>query len=441
MESSPVPSRDLSAIWQAVLGHLEVELSGHSFNTWLRGTRALRLDGGRLIIEARTALSCEWLNIKLSAVVARAVASQLGHEAEVEFVPRGSEAATATRLEAPPAEALAPPLAAIAGRLNCAYTFERYLAGEGNQVAYESCTRLLERDGLPISPVVIYGPPGMGKTHLLHALACRAAAASRRVACFSAEEFTTQYITAIRTGGMEAFQAAVRSVDLFVIDDLQYLAGKKGTLEELVHTIDAVSNSGGHIVTASERHPFDLDLPDRLSSRLAAGIITRVEPFIIQERREFIDHVARGLRAGLPTWAVERIAGCEIPSTRVLLGAVHAAVALSRCGRLDPARLDADLTRVAAVEAAPAGHDDRAILEAIARHFETSFEALTGRSRVAAVSSARAIAIYALKERGRSLSQIAALLGKRDPSTISQLQARGRQLLDADPALQARLAG
>ncbi|MEP7217217.1 MAG: DnaA/Hda family protein [Anaerolineaceae bacterium] len=441
MESSPASSRDLSAVWQAVLGHLQVELSGHSFNTWLRGTRALRLDGGRLIIEARTALSCEWLNIKLSAVVARAVGAQLGQEAEVEFVPRGSDAAVAARPEASPGEAPPAPPAAVAGHLNCAYTFERYLPGEGNQVAYESCTRLLERDGLPISPVVIYGPPGMGKTHLLHALACRALAASKRVACFSAEEFTTQYITAIRTGGMEAFQVSVRGVDLFVIDDLQYLAGKKGTLDELVHTIDAVSNSGGHIVTASERHPFDLDLPDRLSSRLAAGIITRVEPFIMQERREFIDHVARGLRAGLPTWAVERIAGCEIPSTRVLLGAVHAAVALSRCGRLDPSRLDADLMRVAAVDAAPSGHDDRAILEAIADHFETSFEALTGRSRMATVSSARAIAIYALKERGRSLSQIAALLAKRDPSTISQLQARGRQLLTADPALQARLAG
>jgi len=441
MEPSSASPRDISELWQAVLGRLQVELSPHSFNTWLRGTRALQLNGGKLIIEARTALSCEWLNIKLDAVVARAVAVQLGYEVEVEFVPRGSLAADVPPAEASRSQEKPGPVAVIAGRLNCAFTFERYLPGEGNQIAYESCTRLLERDELPISPVVIFGPPGLGKTHLLHALACRAANASKRVACFSAEEFTTQFVTAIRTGGMEAFQAAVRSVDLFVIDDLQYLAGKKGTLDELVHTIDAVTNSGGHVVVASERHPFDLDLPDRLSSRLAAGIITRVEPFITQERREFIDHVSRGLRASLPTWAVERIAGCEIPSTRVLLGAVHAAVALGRCGRLDPARLDADLLRVAAVESAPAGHDDRAVLDAIALHFETSFEALTGRSRVAAVSSARAIAIFALKERGRSLSQIAELLGNRDPSTISQLQARGRELLAASPALQAQLAG
>ncbi len=441
MEPSPATSPDLSEAWVAALGHLQVELSSHSFNTWLRGTRALRLEGGRLVIEARTALSCEWLNIKLGSVVARVAGSQLGCEVEVEFVPRGSVAATFAAPVSAGGAARPAPVTAVVGRVNCAFTFERYISGEGNQVAHDSCTRLLEGDGLPISPVVIYGAPGMGKTHLLHALACQAAAASKRVACLNAEEFTNRYQAAIRNGGMEVFQAAVRGVDLFVIDDLQYLRGKDGTLRELVYTIDAVTNDGGHVVVASEVHPSELELPERLSSRLAAGIVTRVGPFLMDERRQFIDHVARGLRAGLPAWAVERIAGCEIPSTRVLQGAVHAAVALGRCGRLDPARLDADLTRVAVVESAPAGCDDRATLEVIARHFETSFEALTGRARGTVLNGARAIAIHTLKERGRSLSQIAVLLDGRDPSTISQLQARGRNLLAQQPALQARLLG
>ena len=439
MESSPTAPSELAEVWLAVLGRLQVQLSTHSFNTWLRGTRALRLEGGRLIIEARTALSCEWLNIKLDAVVAEAVTLHVGHEVEVEFVPRGSvEAAGALPAGEPTALPARP--SSVVGRMNCAFTFERYLPSEGNQLAYESCLRLLAADEQPISPVVIFGAPGMGKTHLLHALACRAAAANRRVANLNAEEFTTLFQNAIRNKEMDAFQDSVRTVDLFIIDDLQYLAGKTGTLDQLVHTIDAVSNSGGHVVVASERHPFDLDLPERLSSRLAAGIITRVEPFVMEERREFIDQVARSLRAGLPTWAVERIAGCEIPSTRVLQGAVHAAVALGRCGRLDPERLDADLTRVAVVDASPAGCDDRELLDVIARHFETSFEELSGRSRISAVSNARAIAIFALKARGRSLSQIASVLGKRDPSTISQLQSRGRQLLADDTVLQARLA-
>lgn len=438
MEALSPIEPNLSESWQAVLGRLQVELPAHNFNTWLRGTRALRLEGGRLLIEARTALSCEWLNIKLGAVVGLAVSAQLARAVEVEFVPRGSVGAAE---DAPERYGRGAPETGVVGRVNCAFTFERYIPGEGNQVAYESCMRLLEGDQLPISPVVIYGAPGLGKTHLLHALACRAAAASRRVACLNAEEFTTRFQSALHGGGMEAFRTDLRSVDLFIIDDLQYLAGKKATLDELLHTLDVVSNAGGHVVVASERHPSDLELPERLASRLAAGIATRVEPFALGERRQFIDHIARGLRAGLPTWAVERIAGCEIPSTRVLQGAVHAAVALGRCGRLDPARLDADLMRVVAVDSAPSGSDDRAVLETIARHFGVPLEALIGRTRGTAVNGARAIAIHALKERGRSLSQIAAILDGRDPSTISQLQTRGRDLLAQDAALQARLVG
>jgi chromosomal replication initiator protein len=308
-------------------------------------------------------------------------------------------------------------------------------------VAFESCTALVETADLRISPVVVFGAPGMGKTHLLHALACRAAAIGRRVVCLHAEEFTTRYLTAIRGGEMEEFQATVRAADLLLIDDLQYLTGKKGTLDELVHTIDAVTNNGGHVVVASERHPFDLELPDRLSSRLAAGLVTRIEPFRLAERREFIEHLARQLRVALPSWAIERIAGCEVPSTRVLQGAVHAAVALARGERLSLARLDAELTRLSLAELSPCGFDDRTLLEVIARHFETTFDELAGRSRAAAVASARAVAVSALKGRGRSLSEIAAVLGKRDRSTISQLQARGRQLLEREPALRERLAG
>ena len=434
-------ARELGEAWQAVLGRLQVELSAHNFNTWLRGTRALTFDGSRLRIEARTALSCEWLNIKLAATVERAVALQLGHQVEVEFVPQGSPAATIVIPEDAAAPSRRPEEAAILGRVNCAYTFERYISGEGNLLAFESCSALLDEDEARISPVVIFGAPGMGKTHLLHALACRAASLGKRVACLHAEEFTTRFMNAVRRSEMEEFQTTLRGVDLLIVDDLQYLTGKKGTLDELVHTIDAVANGGGHVVVASERHPFDLDLPDRLSSRLAAGVVTRVEPFRLQERKLFIEHLARQLRVSLPAWAVERIAGCEVPSTRVLQGAVHAAVALSRGERLDAGRLDAELMRLSAAELAPVGFDDRALLDIIARHFETTFEQLAGRSRVGPVAKARAVAVFALKERGRTLSEIASVLGKRDSSTISQLQERGRDLLAGEVGLRERLAG
>jgi len=432
--------RELARTWNAVLGRLELEVNTHNFNTWLRGTRALRFEGDTLVVEARTAFSCDWLNQRLSVVVQRAAGHVFGGEPRVLFIPLGSAAAPVNDSVAPPA----PPVArgaTVIGNVNCEYTFERYLAGDGNRLAYESCTSLVDAVEFRISPVVIYGSPGMGKTHLLHALACRAASDGWAVACLSAEEFTTRYMTGLRNHSVEEFQASLRRVRLLIIDDLQYIAGKKATQDELVHTIDAVVNGGGYVVVASELHPLDIDLPDRLTSRLAAGIVTHVEPFRLAERKRFIEQLARERRVALPGWAVERIASCEVPSVRILQGAVNAAIALGQRDLLDPRRLDAELTRISIAASHPGVLEDRVMLDAIARHFEIGFEELAGRSRKLPIGNARAVAAAALKDRGRSLSEIASILGNRDRSTVSQLAERGRAMLATDEALRARLAG
>ncbi|MCC7365886.1 MAG: ATP-binding protein [Dehalococcoidia bacterium] len=435
----PADARDLARMWQAVLGRLEVELMPATFETWLRGTRALRVEAGTLIAEGGRPFECDQLNSQLQVVVRRAVQTITGEELEVHFIPSGT-GESEPDVEPHRRPGGGGPSRWVFGATNCSYTFERYLPAAGNRLAYQSCSSLLEEDELRISPVVVFGSPGMGKSHLLHALACRAAAAGWPVACLTAEDFTNRYQAALRKGEADAFQAAVRGARVLILDDLQYLSGKKGTQDELVHTIDAITNAGGHVAIGSERHPFDLDLLDRLASRLAAGIITRVDPLLLDERREFIARQARQLRVSLPAWATERIANLEVPSVRVLQGAVHAAIALSRADLLDPARLDAELMRVSLAEVAPAACTDRSTLEAVARHFETTFEELAGRSRKAALPQARAVAVAILRERGRSLTEIAALLGGRDKSTISQLAERGHAALAGDAHLR-RLAG
>jgi chromosomal replication initiator protein len=436
--------RELARAWNAVLGRLELEVNTHNFNTWLRGTRALRCEADTLIVEARTELNCDWLNKRLVVVVERAVASVFAVQLAVLFVPQGSKQGEAPEPsigepedERNERECRGP----IVGNVNRAFTFERYLEADGNRLAYESCASLIDPADFRISPVVIFGAPGMGKTHLLHALACRAASQGWPVACLSAEEFTTRYMSAIRRHDVEDFQTSLRGVRLLIVDDLQYIAGKRGTQDELVHTIDAVVNAGGYVVMASELHPLEIDLPDRLASRLAAGIVTHVEPFRIADRKLYIERLARETRVSLPTWAIERIAGCEVPSVRVLQGAVHGAVALQRANALDLRRLDAELTRISVASSCPGVLEDRTLLETVARYFEVTLDDLTGRSRKAPVSNARAIAVAALKQRGRSLSEIAVILGDRDRSTISGLGERGRELLELDSDLQRRLAG
>ena len=435
-------SRDLSRLWQAVLGTLELEISPHHFNTWLRGTRALGIDGGCLVVEARTAFNCDWLSQRLASQI-RGLASELWQEPlDVRFVPRALGEAG----ELPGALSLArlpAPQPPVIGRVNCDFTFERYVRADGNCLAYEGCLDLAGERGLPISPMVVYGAPGMGKTHLLHALACRAVGRGLAVACLSAEEFANRYMTAMRANELPAFQASLRAVKLFVLDDLQYLAGRSGTQVELVHTIDAVGDNGGHVAIASETNPLELDLIDRLTSRLASGIVTRVEPFRREERLAYGRQLADELGAQLPSWALDRVAGLEIASVRVLRGAVHAAIGLARVDRLDLQRLDTELTRVALCAAVPASGltvSARTIVETVARYFETTFDAIAGRTRTEPLSTARAVAVAALREQGRSLAEIASLLDGRDRSTIKGLVEKGQKVLAEDGRLRQHLA-
>jgi chromosomal replication initiator protein len=435
--------RSLARAWQAILGRLEFEVSTHNFATWLRGTRALRLEHDTLVVQAAASYGCDWLNQRLVTVVERATEDMTGRPLRVVFVPRGQLEAEAEPAEAArrSAAAPAPPTApAVVGSLNTAFTFDRYVPGEGNFLAHRACAALFDDEGAAaISPVVIWGAPGMGKTHLLHAVASAAVARGWPVACLSAEQFTSRYQGALRRQEVERFQAELRAVRLLVLDDLQYLEGKKATAEEFVHTVDAISMAGGHVVIASERHPGDLDFPGRLQSRLTAGLVTRVQPFLADERRRYVEQLAVELRVGLPGAVVDRLAGIEAPSVRVLQGAVHGAVALARCGRLDLRRLDAELCRLTASEAAGRPLDAGA-LEAIARHFGTTPADVIGRSRKAPVAEARALAVVALRDRGLSLAAVGEALGGRDRSTISQLEARGRTLLESSPALRALLS-
>ncbi|GIW13717.1 MAG: chromosomal replication initiator protein DnaA [Tepidiforma sp.] len=415
--------RRLARSWRAVLGCLEVELNPHTFAAWLRGAEPRAFDGRTLTIATPNDIARDWLDTRLRPAIERAAAQVFG---DVEVAIVGPGRAPASRAAG-----------ALIGTVNPCLTFDEYQPAEGNLLALEAIRDVARAAPGAPSPVVIYGPPGLGKTHLLHAAAHLALAEGRAVACLDADAFTARFVEDVRPGGSGSFTAAIREVDLLLLDDLQLLAGRRATQEAFAGALEAVTHRGGRIAVASERHPFDLGLIDRLASRLAPGLITRVEPLDHAASRAFIERVARRHRLALPAWAIDRLAACRAPSVRLLLGAVNQALALQRVGRLDLARLDAEIARIAIAEAAGA-EPTADLLDRIARYFAVERDALAGRARSARLTEARAVAVALLQEQGMSLAQVGSLLGGRDKSTISSLARKGQELLAHHPALRTR---
>ena len=424
--------RALTRTWQAVLGRLELEVSRANFETWLAGTTVRSLHDGELTVEARSAFRADWLNENLAAVVERCLGAIEGEGVCVRFVAPGTAPAEEVEALAATSRRERTPRAEVLGQVNGAFTLTRYFRSEGSALAVASCLSLVAEGEPAISPVVVHGPPGVGKTHLLHGLAARASEQGRRVACLSGEAFTTRYQRALREGNVEAFQDAVRGVHLLIIDDLHDLAGKVGTLRELVHTLDAVTHAGGGAVVGSELRPREMGLPERLCSRLEAGIVASVEPFAGTERRAFIEQHLAELRVAVPSWCLEQLAMGK-GSVRSILAGVHAAVGLQRRGLLSELRLAAEL---GALELHGRGEETaRSVIERITAHFALAAGEVESRSRTAKPARARAVAAAALQKRGASYSEIGALLGGRSRSTVKGLAERGRALGDGDPTI------
>lgn len=425
-------SRELAQLWAGVLGTLQIELAGHTFTTWLAGTRASRLDGDRLFVEAANSFSADHLNSRLATVVERVAGSVHGAPLKVHFAARG--AAVDSRGEA---AAVAGPLTDC--RLNADFRFENYVSGPANRMAFVTCQMILDPENRRLSPVTIHGRPGLGKTHLLHATVAGALDAGWSVALMGADEFTDRYIDKVRNRSERL--GALRQARLLAIDDLQYLGGKTGTGEELATTIESVTAAGGVCVVASEIHPDELDLPQRLKSRLSAGTSAAVTAPGVDERRQMVELRAASCRTMLPGWAVNRVTALEVASVRALQGAVNALIALARCGDLDASNVDRALSRIVVREASRNPEGVGATLDAVARHFQMKPEEIAGRSREESAKDARAVAACVLHGSGMSLAQAGAVLGGRSKGTVSELVGRGEAILCADPALRSRLAG
>ncbi|HEY0950304.1 MAG TPA: chromosomal replication initiator protein DnaA [Nocardioides sp.] len=336
----------------------------------------------------------------------------------------------------PPAETadLATRPSSLETRLNPKYTFETFVIGSSNRFPHAAAVAVAEAPGKAYNPLLVYGDSGLGKTHLLHAIGhyVRSLYTGAKVRYVSSEEFTNEFINAIRDDRQDRFKRRYRDVDVLLIDDIQFLEGKTQTQEEFFHTFNTLHNANKQIVLTSDRPPKRLEaLEDRLRNRFEWGLITDVQPPDLETRIAILRKKAAMDRLTAPPDVLEFIASKIQTNIRELEGALIRVTAFANLNRQE---VDMTLAEIVLKDLIPEGGEPEItaalIIAQTAAYFGLSIDELTGPSRGRHLVMARQIAMYLCRElTDLSLPKIGAQFGNRDHTTVMYADRKINQLL------------
>jgi chromosomal replication initiator protein len=433
--------------WKAALSQLEIQLDRANFDTWLRDAVFLACEepaAGEavcFVIGVRNSYTRENLQHRLYRIVRRVLGDVLGRPAELRFeVIRAETGKQPEPVEdmplfqymahqpvSPPAalhERIAPmrPSELPESHLNPRYTFDRFLVGSVNNLLFSAAQAVAEHPASVYNPLLIYGGVGLGKTHLLQAIGHACQARGMQVLYFSSEAFTNDLVAAIRSRTTAMFREKYRTVDVLLVDDIQFIAGKESTQEEFFHTFNALYTFNKQIVIASDRHPRQLEqLEDRLRSRFEGGLVMDIQLPEFETRVAIVESWAQERGIPLSRAVIETLAERARTSIRELEGLFNRVVAAAN-HRAEPLTLAAAEQAVAQYEY-PRQHSARITLEQVlhitAEHHDLSAGDLIGPRRTGRINHARQIAMYLAREiTEASLPQIGDLFGGRSHTTV-----------------------
>jgi chromosomal replication initiator protein len=319
-------------------------------------------------------------------------------------------------------------------------TFDNFVVDRSNELACAAARRAADANGQGYNPLVLWGGVGLGKTHLLQAIAAeiRQRTPERRVMYLSAEKFMVQFVQAVRARDTVAFKQAFRSVDVLMIDDLQFISGRDVTQEEFLHTFDALVDQQRQVVLSADRPPSEFTaFGDRLRARLGSGLVVQMQPTTLELRRTILDTKTASMGVTIPAPVLDFLAHKISSNIRELEGALNRVVADSTlCGRtvtLESCQsLLQDLLR--------GGADKRVTIDDIQRkvaeHYGIRLSDMTSARRARAVARPRQVAMYLAKQlTPRSLPEIGKKFGGRDHTTVMHAVRRIEELKAADPAM------
>ncbi len=412
-------------LWEVALAELQLQVTRPNYETWLKDTVGVLFDNGLFVVGAPNDFATEWLSTKLRPLIAKTLSGIIGHPVEVSFQLLGSRPdgmRSSEPLFQPKAAVSRPPINPFPQpRLNERYTFDRFIVGHENRLAHAASLAVADKPAAGYNPLFIYGGTGLGKTHLLHAIGHKAWSNHYRVLYVTAEQFTNQFVTSIAQRRSEEFRAKYRHVDILLIDDIQFLAGKERTQEEFFYTFNDLHAASSQIIISSDRSPRLISLlEDRLRSRFEWGLIADIQPPALETRLAILNTKAAELHQEVTPDVLDFLAQRCHNNIRELEGALNRIVAFARLLR---ATITLDLVAEALAPVLVSGEkphpSPEAVLEAVAEYFDLATETLTGKSRAKEIAEARHIAMYLLREDAHQrVTEIARLLGDRDHSTV-----------------------
>lgn len=424
--------------WKATLGELELQMTKATFNTWLKDARLLASDEDEYVIGVRNDYAKDWLENRLSETILRTLNTITGAPVSVRFVVWSDE------LISPPPGVLgneeeqdakkklvAEPL--INGQLNSRYTFKSFVVGPSNRLAHAAALSVAEQPGDTYNPLFIYGGVGLGKTHLLHAIYHRCLEMDLNIRYVSSETFTNDLIQSIYSQSMAEFRARYRTLDVLLIDDVQFIAGKESTQEELFHTFNDLHSRGKQVVLSSDRPPKAMaTLEERLQSRFEWGLMADIQLPDIETRMAILRAKAASNEVNVPDTVLYTIARHVRKNIRELEGALNKVIAYAQ---LTGDAIDEQLANMALSEIMhrPEKVTVEQVIETVSNYYRVTIDSLKSNSRSRTVAFPRQIAMYlARTETDLSYPQIGDSLGNRDHTTVLYGYGKIADLLETD---------
>jgi len=398
-------------LWQAVLAQLQFQISPANFATWLKNTYILSQEEGLILVSVPNNFSKEWLENKYNKLIFHIVRDLQTEIREIKYVvgapAQPKQAPLRPAIEAPSEHQLEFQELRVdrATNLNSKYTFDSFIVGPFNELAHAASLAIVKSPGAVYNPFFVYGGVGLGKTHLLEAIGNRVAAdfPEKRIRYMSSERFTTGVVSAIRNHTMDAFRALCRDLDVLIIDDIQFLAGKEKTQEELFHTFNALHEKGKQIVFSSDRPPKSIPaLEERLRSRFEGGMIADIGAPDFESRMAILKTKAQEYRMEVADDVCEYVVSHIQRNIRELEGALNRLFAFYRLDHKMPTLQEARTLLRSVIQNPNKVASPKKIIQMVAEFYDLKEKEIVSLSRKKEVVRPRQIAMYLLREELKS---------------------------------------